>query len=148
VHPFGSPKQLDTGGPATDLKLSLSLPSDVAAVLRRSCLDCHSNQTVWPWYSYIAPASWLVERDVSEGRDHVNLSFWREYTWEERRKLLADFASVVKNGEMPLPQYTWIHPGAKLSAADIDVLFRWARTERRKMSAAAARTEPSAGKGE
>ena len=105
-------------------------------MLNRSCMDCHSNRTVWPWYSFVAPMSWLVERDVHEGRTHMNLSEWDQYTFEKRQKLLADIASVVKNGEMPLQQYTLIHRNAKLSEADTDVLYTWARVQRRRMKAA------------
>jgi hypothetical protein len=71
VHPFGTPKRTDSRRlPVADLHLS----PEVAAILKRSCADCHSNQTIWPWYSYVAPVSWLVERDVRRGRDHMNLS--------------------------------------------------------------------------
>jgi hypothetical protein len=114
----------------------LAMPLEVKALLGRSCRDCHSNQTVWPWYSYVAPTSWLVERDVRRGRDHMNLSHWPQYNFKQREKLLADIASVVKNHEMPLPQYTLIHRGAKLSDAERDILYHWARQERRKVKAA------------
>ena len=98
-------------------------------------MDCHSNQTVWPWYSYVAPVSWLIERDVRRGRDHLNLSEWQQYTFQQKEKLLADIATVVKNGEMPLRQYTLVHRQARLSNADADMLYNWARAERRKLRA-------------
>jgi hypothetical protein len=98
-------------------------------------MDCHSSQTVWPWYSYVAPMSWLVERDVRRGRDHMNFSEWNHYSFKRQEKLLADVASVVKNREMPLPQYTLIHRSAKLSDADTDLLYNWARIARRKLKA-------------
>lgn len=107
----------------------------IAAVLKRSCMDCHSNRTVWPWYSYVAPMSWLVERDVRRGRDHMNLSDWHQYNLNRQENLLADIASAVKNGEMPLPQYTLVHRNAKLSIADTDLVYGWARIERRKLKA-------------
>ena len=106
--------------------------------MKRSCADCHSNQTVWPWYSYVAPVSWLVEKDVRRGREHMNLSRWSDYTPQEQQKLLADVATVLKNREMPLPQYALIHRDAKLSDAEIDILYRWARVERRQIRAAMA----------
>jgi hypothetical protein len=89
--------------------------------------------------------SWLVERDVRRGRDHVNFSEWDQYTFKERRKLLADIATTVKNREMPLPQYTLVHRHAKLSDADTDVLCRWARVERRKLRATLPVVTTSAG---
>jgi hypothetical protein len=91
--------------------------------------------TLWPWYSYAAPMSWLVERDVSKGREHLNFSEWDQYTFKQRHELLAQIATAVKNREMPLPQYTLIHHDARLSQADTDVLYRWVRAERRRMKA-------------
>jgi hypothetical protein len=79
--------------------------------------------------------SWLVERDVRRGRDYLNFSEWNQYTFKQREKLLADIASAVKNREMPLPQYTLVHRDAKLSDADTDLLYGWARVERRKSKA-------------
>ena len=108
-------------------------------------MDCHSNRTVWPWYSYVAPMSWLVERDVREGRDHMNLSEWDLYDFKQREKLLADIASAVKNREMPVSQYTLVHRDAKLSDAEADLLYAWARGERRRLKAKVAVIPTNAG---
>jgi hypothetical protein len=113
----------------------LKLPAEITTIFKRSCMDCHSSQTTWPWYSYVAPVSWLVERDVRRGRDYMNLSEWQQYTLQQRQKLLADVASTVKNGEMPLPQYTLIHRQARLSEVDRDLVYQWARGERRRLRA-------------
>jgi hypothetical protein len=143
VHPFGTPKHVDVGKqiPANDLKL----PPEIAAIVGRSCMDCHSNQTVWPWYSYVAPTSWLLERDVHRGRSHLNLSEWSQYNVNQRQHLLAEIASEVKNREMPLPQYTFIHHNAKLSDADTDLVYGWARVERRRLRASLAVVPANAG---
>jgi len=133
AHPFGTPKQFD--GHKSSIG-NLQAPPEVAAVLRRSCMDCHSNQTVWPWYSYVAPVSWLVERDVRGGRDQLNLSNWDQYSFQRREKLLADIATAVKNREMPLPQYLAVHRHARLSDTETDIVYGWARAERRKLRAA------------
>ena len=79
--------------------------------------------------------SWLVERDVRRGRDQINLSEWHRYTLKEREQIFADIASAVKNREMPLPQYMLVHRDAKLSDADTDLLYGWARIERRALRA-------------
>ncbi|MEP6666942.1 MAG: heme-binding domain-containing protein, partial [Nocardioidaceae bacterium] len=76
-----------------------------------ACFDCHSNQTVWPWYSNIAPISWLVQRDVDEGRKRMNLSEWTQGQGSEA-------AEKVEAGEMPPFQYLLAHPEARLSDAD------------------------------
>jgi Haem-binding domain len=130
VHPFGTVKRPESAAVSAR---SLRIAPQIAAVLKRSCMDCHSNQTVWPWYSYVVPMSWLVERDVRRGRDHMNFSEWDQYTFNQQEKLLADIATAVKNREMPLPQYTLIHHDAKLSDADTDLLYSWARVERRRV---------------
>jgi Haem-binding domain len=130
VHPSGRVKRSESQPVMPD---SLQIPSQVASMLKRSCMDCHSNQTVWRWYSYVAPMSWLVERDVRRGRDEMNFSTWDQYDFGRKEELLADIASAVKNQEMPLPQYTLVHQDAKLSDADRDVLYGWARGERRRL---------------
>jgi hypothetical protein len=132
VHPFGSVRQLGASSQAATN--DPIVPLEIKSVLERSCADCHSNHTAWPWYSHVAPVSWLVERDVHRGRDRLNLSNWSRYSVEERRKFLADIASAVRNGEMPLPQYTLMHSKAKLSDAERDAVYQWARLERRKLA--------------
>lgn len=143
VHPSGSVKLTDRQAVSeSDLHVS----PEVASMLKRSCMDCHSNQTAWPWYSYVAPMSWLVEKDVRQGRDHINFSEWDQYSFKQREKFLADVASAVKNRQMPLPQYTLIHPDARLSDADMDVLYAWARVERRRLKATLPVVPSSAGR--
>ena len=132
VHPFGAPKQFQAQVASID---DLKLPAEITSIFKRSCMDCHSSQTTWPWYSYVAPVSWLVERDVRRGRDHMNFSQWQQYTFQQREKLLADVASAVKNGEMPLRQYTFIHRQARLTDAERDLVYQWARRERRRLRA-------------
>jgi hypothetical protein len=82
-------------------------------LVRRACFDCHSNETGWRFYSYVAPASWLVARDVNEGRRHLNFS-----EWDHPQKHAEHVVEEVKNGEMPLWYYLPLHPSAKLSDAE------------------------------
>jgi hypothetical protein len=89
-----------------------------AAIARESCYSCHSNETDWPWYSYVAPASWLVRRDVERGRDELNFSRWGRDAGEA-----GDAIEVIRDGEMPPGQYTLIHRGAKLSDAEATILI-------------------------
>lgn len=107
----------------------------VLAILERSCKDCHSEATRYPWYSYVAPISWLIERDVAEGRNHLNLSQWSEYSLQRRERSLSEIANQVKDGEMPLRQYTLIHRNAKLSEADVNAIFQWTQVERARLIA-------------
>lgn len=112
-------------------------PLEVLSVLRRACYDCHSNETVWPWYSRVAPASWLVARDVNEGREALNYSTWTSYPAEERDEERAETWEEVEEGEMPLGVYLLMHREAKLSDADRTILRSWA--------AGAVRTESAEG---
>jgi hypothetical protein len=103
-------------------------PADVERVLRRSCYDCHSNETVWSWTAYAAPMSWLVVRDVHRARDEYNLSAWGTMDPDDRAELPEEMVEKVEDGEMPLPPYLLIHPEARVSAADLAVLRAWAGT--------------------
>lgn len=85
---------------------------------KRACFDCHSNETVWPWYSNIAPVSWLVYNDVAEGRSRLNFSDWGR----GRQPSIGEIAGIIQEGEMPPAQYLLMHPNAKLSAADKQAL--------------------------
>jgi len=104
----------------------LAAPPELHGILRRACYDCHSNETVWPWYSRVAPVSWLVASDVYEGREHLNFSIWNEYPDERRTKLRMEISKEVREGEMPPFQYVPAHPEAKLSEGDKGVIHAWA----------------------
>ena len=83
------------------------------ALAVRACFDCHSNETIWSWYSRIAPASWLVAHDVDEGRDYLNFSDWLPGNVDP-----DDVQEVIQNGEMPPAQYKLMHKGARLTEAE------------------------------
>ena len=84
---------------------------------RTSCYSCHSNETDWPWYSYVAPMSWLVRSDVERGRDELNFSDWERDSGEA-----DDAVEVIEAGSMPPGRYTLIHREATLTAEERDVL--------------------------
>lgn len=107
---------------------------EVAAILDRSCNDCHSNQTRWPWYSNVAPVSWFVVDHVNAGRKEMNLSDWAEYDPSHQRGLLKDICQEAKSGAMPLSSYLRLHQEAKLSNEDVQVLCDWANNESERLS--------------
>jgi hypothetical protein len=99
----------------------------VRAVLRRACYDCHSNETRWPWYGRVAPVSWLLARDVREGRAELNFSTWNQYSTQQQVKKLKESWEEVAEGEMPPWFYLPTHRDARLSADDRALLREWAR---------------------
>lgn len=101
-------------------------PPEVRAVLKRACYDCHSNETVWPWYSRVAPVSWLIARDVREGRDEANYSTWSRYDAKRQAKILKKSWKEVEEGEMPPWFYVPLHPEAALGEQDRAALSAWA----------------------
>jgi hypothetical protein len=106
----------------------IDAPADVKAVLKRACWDCHSNETNWRWYTYLAPASWLVHRDVYEGRKHLNFSEWSNVPEEKRAKKIASCMKQISKGDMPPWFYLPLHAAAKLSGDDKAILEGWVKT--------------------
>ena len=111
--------------PNRTVQAHLPVPEAVTNILKRSCYDCHSNETRWPWYSNIAPISWLIADDVDHGRSHVNFSEWPAEDPKKVRKILDEVCEVVEEGEMPLEAYVWLHPSAKLSEQDVATICEW-----------------------
>jgi len=101
----------------------LQAPAEVDAILRRSCYDCHSNETQWPWYSYVAPVSWLVAYDVEEGREELNFSHWDRYADDAHMR--EEIIEEIVEGEMPLPIYLITHRNAGVEAGEVEILRNW-----------------------
>jgi hypothetical protein len=103
-------------------------PREVKNILRRSCYDCHSNETIWPWYSYIAPVSWLIAYDIAEARDELNFSTWQKYRKKNFRKIRKKIWDEVEDEDMPLGNYLLLHPSARLSKEDKRILRQWTKS--------------------
>jgi heme-binding protein len=123
VRPARSNPPTDVG---RTIQAQTATTSGLAAILDRSCRDCHSNATVWPWYTQIAPVSWLMSYGVTKGRAAVNFSEWAGYPPEQRRLLLALSCQDVSEGKMPGP-YTLVRPETRLSAGDVETICAAAR---------------------
>lgn len=124
VHPFGN-AGLFTAPPSAPIPDHSSIPPQVRQLLIAKCADCHSTQTHAPFYARLAPISWLIERDILEGRKHLNLSAWDTYTPEEQQTLQAKIIQQTRSGKMPLPQYRNIHRSSAITAADLELLSQW-----------------------
>lgn len=108
--------------PPLDPSAAFNPPKEAAVVINRACADCHSNRTVWPWYSKVAPASWLVAQDVKEGRARLNFSEWNRYGPEMAALRLKAVCKAAAEGEMPPFQYKLMHRDAKLGEPGVAVL--------------------------
>ena len=102
-------------------------PRDVQWILRRSCYDCHSNETRWPLWAYIAPFSWQVVSDTDRARDVLNFSDWQAYTPARRAALGSIILPVTASHRMPLWYYLTLHPDARLSERELAALGAWSR---------------------
>jgi hypothetical protein len=114
--------------PPTGEGMRIEAPAEVMAILERACFDCHSNETVWPWYAHIAPASWLLERDVVDGRDEMNLSEWGAWSEDRRAHKAEEMVEEIEDEEMPPWFYTPLHPAAKVTEDDVEVLESWGKS--------------------
>ncbi|NLE46347.1 MAG: heme-binding domain-containing protein [Chloroflexi bacterium] len=103
---------VDRTNPPVTREIAWNSP-ETRALAQRACFDCHSNETVWPFYSYIAPISLMLAEHVADGRDRLNFS-----EWDGRNEDFDDIAEVVTSGKMPLPTYLLLHPEARLSEAE------------------------------
>jgi hypothetical protein len=119
---------VDRTNPPIDATLSLNAPAPVIAIVERACFNCHSQATVWPWYAYVAPMSWLVERDVTEGREEMNLSEWGSWSESRRAYMASEIVEMTESEEMPPWFYKPFHADSKLSEEDLKVLKDWAES--------------------
>lgn len=104
----------------------IQAPPEVKAILKTSCYDCHSHETRWPFYSYVAPVSWFIAHDVQKGRGRLNFSEWGTYA-QDRQDLLREIIyEEVSEKKMPLPQYVLMHPSARIGDAELSTLKQWA----------------------
>lgn len=130
--------QIDKTNPAINetetLESSTQVPQNIQEIFKRSCNDCHSDKTVYPFYSYIAPMSWKLEEHIKDGRKKLNLSVWNTYDFKKKSRKLNAICEEVESGSMPMNQYLWIHWEASLSEDDKKAVCNWANAEIEKLS--------------
>jgi hypothetical protein len=123
--------------PAREITARLAVDPAVAGIFERSCNDCHSNLTIWPWYSNVAPVSWFVINHVRGGRRHMNFSDWAALPPQRVERDVEGICKETQSGGMPLSTYTPMHPLSKLTPADVDTLCRWSDATRTSLSGSA-----------
>ncbi len=119
-------KNESTEVPDTDIIVMTSPPEAVKNILKTSCYDCHSNNTVYPWYNTIAPVSYWLDDHVEHGKGHLDFSEWGTYSAKKKAHKLEELIEMVKADEMPLNSYLWMHGDAKLSEDQVKTLVDWA----------------------
>lgn len=121
--------------PETDKSITHSTLASEAVLnmLKISCFDCHSNQTNFPWYSKLAPSSWLLADHVKEGKSHLNFSDWENYSRREKIGLLEEMKEEVESGAMPLKSYLIIHRDAVLNKEEIKIISDWVTESTEKL---------------
>lgn len=130
--PYSAAKRLNAPGDGFLQSTQFSVVT--VETLRQACGNCHSNQTQWPWYSHVAPFSWLVRRDVTEGRKFLNFSLWPAYGEEVQRQLLALAAAEIQRGSMPPFRYSALHAEARLSSRQRSDLITALQQETARLS--------------
>jgi hypothetical protein len=119
--------------PGQPIEDSAHVPAEVQMLLSRSCNDCHSNKTIYPWYTQIAPVSWLLDSHIDAGRTQLNFSEWNTYSVNRKAHKLEEICEMVESGAMPMGSYLWMHGDADLSADQTKLLCDWAKEERAKL---------------
>ena len=125
---------------ADTLEASTVVPGDINLIMERSCNDCHTNQTQYPWYANIQPSGWFLKNHIEDGRKHLNFSVWNTYTPSKKSKKLEEVCEQIESKEMPIPSYLWIHRSSVLSDSDGKALCGWAKQEQARIDAAIANT--------
>ena len=122
--------------PSKTMYASLPVPPGVQNVFERACKDCHSNETVWPWYSRVAPVSWMIVNDVNEGRGDLNLSEWGTYSAKRKDTRLKEICDQLSSGEMPDRMYALVHRQARLNDDERTAVCQWTDATRKGLAAA------------
>ena len=111
----------------TNIFVSEMVPQKVQDILKTSCFDCHSNNTVYPWYNNFAPVSWWIDDHINEGKKELNFDAWGSYSLKRRNHKLEEIKELLLKGEMPLESYLWIHNDAKLNESQINTVVDWVK---------------------
>jgi len=124
VYPVSQPEVFSDN--PNDLLKNVEVPENISSMLKSACYDCHSNESVYPWYTNIAPVKWLIYRDINVGREALNFSNWTLLSKVEMAGALDEINDEVSEGDMPMKIYPITHPDAKLSDEDRQAIVDWA----------------------
>lgn len=118
---------------ALDIMNVVPVPPEIKSILKTSCYDCHTNETVYPWYTNVAPVSWWIKNHIDDGRDELNFSEWGNYSLRRKDHKLDEIVEMIDEEEMPLPSYLIAHGDARLNAEQKALLVDWAKAVREEL---------------
>ena len=118
-----------------DISVKHPVPPAVQGLLQRACYDCHSNNTKYPWYAEVQPVRWWLDSHIKDGKRHLDFSEFGAYSAKRANHKMKQTAEQVESGKMPLPSYTWMHPEARLTPAEVKLIADWARAAEKTMAA-------------
>jgi hypothetical protein len=124
---FIRPEKNNSQNYSNDISKVVDVPTEVQEILKTSCNDCHSNNTVYPWYSEIAPISWYLASHVNEGKEHLNFSEWTVYNENQKSHIIKDIEEELEEQKMPLKSYLIIHKDAKMTEDQYNTLLNWVK---------------------
>ncbi|SHF47879.1 heme-binding domain-containing protein [Pedobacter caeni] len=127
VQLFRPGRNISTSASPNAIEANYKVPKEIGVLLRRSCYDCHSNNTIYPWYSNIQPFSWWLQSHVNDGKEELNFDQFNSYNIKKKKHKLDEIVEVIEKDEMPLSSYTLVHRKAVLSAPDKDKIIAWAK---------------------
>ena len=127
---FRPEKNIAAAPSPTDIATKYAIPAEVKPILDKACYDCHSNNTMYPWYSNIQPVAWWLANHIKDGKRHLNFSSFTTYSYKRADHKMEEVIETVEKHEMPLPSYTWTHKDAKLTDAERATLKNWAQQVR------------------
>ncbi len=130
IQAFQIEKTNPSSDPSADFLYESVAPEDIGNLIKKTCYDCHSNHSVYPLYSYLNPAGWLVRDHIDEGREHLNFSTWANYELKKKDHKLEECLEEFGEGEMPIQGYTLMHPEADLSAEEKQMLMDYFKMRR------------------
>lgn len=132
---FRPAKNIAAGEQPNTLSKAYTIPGDVKPILEKACLDCHSNNTRYPWYSKIQPVAWWLAHHVKEGKGNLNVDEYLTYTPKKQDHMMEEVVEMLEKDEMPLKSYRWTHTDARLTEQEKSKLIEWAKSVRKEVSA-------------
>jgi Haem-binding domain len=118
----------------TDISKMVRIPDSVQDILKKACYDCHSNNTNYPWYSNIQPIGWLMTKHIKQGKEVLNFNEFGNYSVRKQLSKLTGIANSIKDDDMPLSSYKWMHKEARLTKYEKEVVINWAQQSKDSLS--------------